>query len=90
MTTDTAAGRPQRHFHLNMQAFGIFAAAAAIFVIFGVLNSNFLTVGNLRDIAVSACVNALIGLGLTFVIIPAASTCPSGRSPAPSASSRPT
>ena len=33
------------------------------------LNSNFLTVGNLRDVAVSACVNALIGIGLTFVII---------------------
>ena len=69
MTTDTAAGRPQRHFHLNMQALSIFVAAAAIFVIFGFLNSNFLTVGNLRDIAVSACVNALIGIGLTFVII---------------------
>src|SRR5918912_1307973 len=69
MTTDTAAGRPPRHFHLNMQALGIFAAAAAIFVIFGVLNSNFLTLGNLRDVAVSACVNALIGIGLTFVII---------------------
>ncbi len=69
MTTDTAAGRPQRHFHVNMQALSIFLAAAAIFVIFGFLNSNFLTVGNLRDIAVSACVNALIGIGLTFVII---------------------
>ena len=30
MTTDTAAGRPQRHFHLNMQALSIFLAAAAI------------------------------------------------------------
>ena len=33
-----SAGRPRRHVHLNMQALGIFAAAAAIFVIFGVLN----------------------------------------------------
>jgi ribose transport system permease protein len=69
MTSDTAAARPPRHFHLNLQALGIFIAAAVIFVIFGVLNSNFLTVGNLRDVAVSACVNALIGIGLTFVII---------------------
>jgi ribose transport system permease protein len=69
MTSDTAAGRPQRHFHVNLQALGIFIAAAAIFAIFGVLNSNFLTLGNLRDVAVSACVNALIGIGLTFVII---------------------
>jgi ribose transport system permease protein len=69
MTTATAAGRPPRHFHVNMQALGIFIAAAVIFVIFGVLNSNFLTLNNLRDIAVSACVNALIGIGLTFVII---------------------
>ena len=37
--------------------------------IFGILNPNFLTIGNLRDVAVSACVNALIGIGLTFVII---------------------
>jgi ribose transport system permease protein len=69
VSTDTPAARPPRHFHVNLQAIGIFIAAAAIFVIFGVLNSNFLTVGNLRDIAVSACVNALIGIGLTFVII---------------------
>jgi ribose transport system permease protein len=69
MTSDTAAVRPPRHFHVNLQALGIFIAAAVIFVIFGVLNSNFLTVGNLRDVAVSACVNALIGIGLTFVII---------------------
>ena len=40
-----------------------------IFLIFGVLNPNFLTFGNLRDIAVSASVNAIIGLGITFVII---------------------
>jgi len=52
-----------------MQALAIFIAAAAIFVILGVLNPTFLTVGNLRDVAVSACVNALIGIGLTFVII---------------------
>jgi ribose transport system permease protein len=69
MTSDTAAGRPARHFHVNLQALGIFIAAAAIFAIFGVLNSNFLTIGNLRDVAVSASVNALIGIGLTFVII---------------------
>jgi ribose transport system permease protein len=69
MSSDSAAGRPQRLRNINMQALGIFIAAAAIFVIFGVLNPNFLTVGNLRDVAVSACVNALIGIGLTFVII---------------------
>src|SRR3954466_10096056 len=69
MSSDTAAVRLRRRTHLDMQALAIFIAAAAIFLIFGVLNSNFLTVGNLRDVAVSACVNALIGIGLTFVII---------------------
>lgn len=54
---------------INIQALGIYAAAAIIFIVFGILNPNFLTVGNLRDVAVSASVNALIGLGLTFVII---------------------
>jgi len=69
MSSDTGAARPRRRVPINMHEAGIFIAAAAIFVIFGVLNSNFLTVGNLRDVAVSACVNALIGIGLTFVII---------------------
>jgi ribose transport system permease protein len=54
---------------LNLQALGIYIAAVVIFLIFGVLNGNFLTAGNLRDIAVSASVNAIIGLGITFVII---------------------
>jgi ribose transport system permease protein len=69
MSSASAAARPPRHFHLNLQALAIFIAGAAIFAIFGVLNANFLTVGNLRDIAVSASVNALIGIGMTFVII---------------------
>lgn len=54
---------------LNLQALGIYIAAVVIFLIFGMLNGNFLTAGNLRDIAVSASVNAIIGLGITFVII---------------------
>ncbi len=67
--SNDAAVRPPRKANLNFQALGIFIAAAVIFAIFGVLNSNFLTLDNLRDVAVSACVNALIGIGLTFVII---------------------
>ena len=54
---------------LNFQAIGIFIAAAVIFLIFGLLKPIFLTPGNLSQVAVSACVNAIIGLGLTFVII---------------------
>jgi ribose transport system permease protein len=69
MSSDTTAARPPRHLHINLQALGIFVAAAVIFLIFGVLNSHFLTLDNLRDVAVSASVNALIGIGLTFVII---------------------
>ncbi|MEV8508951.1 ABC transporter permease [Actinoplanes sp. NPDC051475] len=69
MSSDTAAVRRSRRPHIDMQALAIFIAAAAIFIILGVLNSNFLTIGNLRDVLVSACVNALIGIGLTFVII---------------------
>lgn len=67
--SNDAAVRPPRKANINFQALGIFIAAAVIFAIFGVLNSNFLTLDNLRDVAVSACVNALIGIGLTFVII---------------------
>lgn len=55
----------------NMQAFGIFAAAVVIYLAFGLLNPRFLGLNNLRDVAVAACVNALIGLGMTFVIITA-------------------
>src|SRR4051812_22937146 len=69
MTSDTAAVAVRRRPHIDLQALAIFIAAAAIFVIFGLLNSSFLTLDNLRDVAVSACVNALIGIGLTFVII---------------------
>jgi len=59
--------RPKRA--LNLQAVGIYLAAVVLFVVLGVLNPNFLTVGNLRDVAVSASVNAIIGIGITFVII---------------------
>ncbi len=67
--SNDAINSPPRKVKINFQALGIFIAAAVIFAVFGVLNSNFLTLDNLRDVAVSACVNALIGIGLTFVII---------------------
>jgi ribose transport system permease protein len=67
--SNEAADRGPRKVNINFQALGIFVAAAVIFLVFGVLNSNFLTLNNLRDVAVSACVNALIGIGMTFVII---------------------
>jgi ribose transport system permease protein len=54
---------------INVQEVGIYGAAILIFAIFGILNNNFLTPGNLRDIAVAASINAIIGLGVTFVII---------------------
>jgi ribose transport system permease protein len=69
MSNDTAVSQAPRKVHINYQAVAIFAAAAVIFIIFGILNENFLTVNNLRDVAVSASVNALIGIGITFVII---------------------
>ena len=53
---------------ISAHVLGIYLAAA-LFVLLGVLNHTFLTRGNLRDVAVSACINAIIGLGLTFVII---------------------
>jgi len=67
--SNEAIETPPRRVDINFQALGIFIAAAVIFAVFGILNSNFLTLDNLRDVAVSACVNALIGIGLTFVII---------------------
>lgn len=54
---------------VNLQTLGIYGAAVAIFVIFGILSPNFLTVGNLRDVAIAASINAIIALGVTFVII---------------------
>ena len=67
MTNPPTAAAPKRS--INFQALGIFIAAIAIFAIFGVLSPVFLTAGNLRDVAISACVNAIIGIGMTFVII---------------------
>jgi ribose transport system permease protein len=70
--SNTPAEAPRRGFTLpaiNMQSIGIYGAAVAIFAIFGLLNPNFLTVGNLRDVAIAASINAIIGLGITFVII---------------------
>ncbi|MGA1835657.1 ABC transporter permease [Herbiconiux sp. 11R-BC] len=64
---DGVATAPRRQ--INFQALGIYIAAIVLFIILGVLNPNFLTPGNLRDVAVSASVNAIIGIGLTFVII---------------------
>ena len=64
-TPSTGRRRPR----LNVQTLGIFGAAAIIFIVFGILSPSFLTIGNLRDIAVSASINAIIGLGVTFVII---------------------
>ncbi|ERK72057.1 MULTISPECIES: ABC transporter permease [Leifsonia] len=69
MSNASATPRKARRAPVNLQALGIFGAAAVIFIIFGILSPNFLTLDNLRDVAVSACVNALIGIGLTFVII---------------------
>ena len=54
---------------INLQAIGIVITAISIFLIFGALNPIFLSIGNLRDVAISASVNAIIGLGMTFVII---------------------
>ncbi|MEZ3157497.1 ABC transporter permease [Microbacterium sp. BWR-S6Y] len=64
----TSAPRRERR-RINVQEVGIYGAAVLIFAIFGILNANFLTPGNLRDIAVAASINAIIGLGVTFVII---------------------
>lgn len=54
---------------INPQAVGIYVATVVIFIVFGLLNHDFLSIGNLRDIAISASIDAIIGLGLTFVII---------------------
>lgn len=66
---DSTPARSRKRARFNTQAFGIFGAAAFIYLAFGLLNPRFLGFDNLRDVAVSACVNALIGLGMTFVII---------------------
>ncbi|MFT4220905.1 MAG: ABC transporter permease [Microbacterium sp.] len=69
MSEDTRRDTGIRLPRLDVQSTGIFGAAILIFVVFGVLNSNFLTFSNLRDVAISASINAIIGIGLTFVII---------------------
>ncbi|OOP62867.1 hypothetical protein BMF89_08325 [Arthrobacter sp. SRS-W-1-2016] len=69
MNKESAARQGERRRPVNVQALGIVIAAVIIFLGFGILNSNFLTLNNLRDVAISASVNALIGIGLTFVIV---------------------
>lgn len=54
---------------INMQSIGIVITAVGIFLIFGALNPVFLSLGNLRDVSIAMSVNAIIGLGMTFVII---------------------
>lgn len=41
MSTNLAATRPSQHFHVNVQALGIFIAATATPVLFGVRYFNF-------------------------------------------------
>lgn len=66
----TTEKRPQLRLpHISGQLLGIIIAAAVIYLGFGLLNPRFLGLDNLSDVAVAACVNALIGFGMTFVII---------------------
>ena len=59
----------QKRKPINFQAFGIYVAVVVLVIVLSLLSPVFLTIGNLRDVAISASVNAIIGLGLTFVII---------------------
>jgi ribose/xylose/arabinose/galactoside ABC-type transport system permease subunit len=62
MTTDTAAGRPPRHFHVNMQALGIFGAAAFIFVI--ITGGIDLSVGSIASFVGIVSANLMVNAGV--------------------------
>lgn len=53
----------------RLRQIGIFIALIAICVVFSVLTPSFLTVSNLFNIAVQSSITAILGIGMTLVII---------------------
>ena len=54
----------------RLQALQIIIVLAVIFVIFGAMEpSSFLTVFNIRGIVINTAILAVLGVGMTFVII---------------------
>lgn len=49
--------------------FGIFVGFLVLFVIFSLLSNHFLSLGNLMDIALQSSINAILAIGMTYVII---------------------
>ena len=54
---------------LGAQKLIIFATLIVLIIIFAVLSPNFLLVDNIISILLATCVNGLLALGVTFVII---------------------
>jgi ribose transport system permease protein len=57
---------------VRVQAFQILLVLVAIWVVFAILEGDrFATVGNMRLVAQNAAILAILGVGMTFVIITA-------------------
>src|SRR5580698_1383731 len=73
-TLSTAKAEPakqKRPLALLLMSFRTFIALIAVFVFFGVTTPNFLDVPTLVIVAKHVAVNAILGIGMTFVILTA-------------------
>jgi erythritol transport system permease protein len=70
-STSSAKPRPKRPLTLLLMSFRTFIALIAVFVVFGVTTPNFLDLPTLVIVAKHVAVNAILGIGMTFVILTA-------------------
>ena len=70
-STNAAKPRQKRPLTLLLMSFRTFIALIAVFVFFGVTTPNFLDVPTLVIVAKHVAVNAILGIGMTFVILTA-------------------
>jgi erythritol transport system permease protein len=70
-SASAAKPRQKRPLTLLLMSFRTFIALIAVFVFFGVTTPNFLDVPTLVIVAKHVAVNAILGIGMTFVILTA-------------------
>jgi ribose/xylose/arabinose/galactoside ABC-type transport system permease subunit len=60
--------------------FGVVAGLLVLCLLLWILTPYFLTVANLLNVMEQTAINAIVAVGMTYVIISAGSICPSARS----------
>src|ERR1700755_3393918 len=70
-TATTDPGKQKRPLALLLMSFRTFIALIVVFVFFGVTTPNFLDIPTLIIVAKHVAVNAILAIGMTFVILTA-------------------